>query len=458
MKTEDNNAPIPLSPPDADTAAFLARLPFTALCRIARDLFQVPVASLCLDDAHWIDLAPGIDPAAWSFATSLAGRPDRIGPLQVVEDVRGAPASLSFPGGDALAEPRFVASAPLGSRRTGRLALFDARPRTFTQEQRRQLEDLAAIATRGLELWQDAREAAEREADFRLLAESSTDTIVRGDLGGIRLYISPSVETLLGYAPDELIGRRAAEIVHPDDVGAFGDMMKLIADAATDIGVCEMRQRHKAGHWVWMEASVRLTRDRVTGEPNGYVASVRGTEQRKQTEARLQYLASHDVLTGLPNRASHDRRLAGTLARAERHGEPFALFSLDIDRFKSTNDTFGHQAGDAVLRVAAERFRAVLRDGDMLARLGGDEFALIHPVEDGAREAALVAERLIAAMAEPVLVRGMSIVVGVSIGIALAPRDGLDAHELTAAADRALYRAKSEGRNTYRFHEAPPAF
>lgn len=416
--------------------AAVPELRFDALCRTARALFAVPAATIHLTggEGRWACL----EHDAWAAATIPGAWPD--GPA-VMEDVADR---SRFP-------VRFFACVPFGCCGTGRLCLFDDRPRTLTVRDRAALDDLAALAGLVLDLFRGACAATGREADFRLLAETSTDTIVRGNLNGIRLYISPSVRTLLGYEPEELVGRQAAEIVHPDDAPPFRAMMQRIREGTLDIGITEMRQRHKDGSWVWMEASVRLTYDPVTGEPNGYVASVRGTGPRKQTEARLEHLASHDPLTGLPNRALLGRRLDEAVARARGRGEPFALLCMDLDRFKPVNDTHGHQVGDMVLREVAARLRAAIRPSDTAARLGGDEFAVIFTLKTGPAEAAAVAERLIQVVAEPFRVGDVPVSIGLSVGIACAPAGGVDPDALLSAADRALYDAKMVGRSTYRF-------
>ncbi|MCJ8144557.1 diguanylate cyclase [Ancylobacter sp. A5.8] len=433
-------------------------LPFQALCRTARALLEVPVATLALDGEAegWIDLREGVDAQDWTFAAAAEPRPCGDDPSAMVASVphhKSCAGYLSVEGAPPL---HVVASAPIragGSGPDGRLTLFDTLPRRLDAGQMRRLEDLAEIAATCLRLYREERSTAGREAHYRLLAESSTDTIVRGNLDGVRLYISPAVRTLLGYEPEELVGRRAQEITHPDDLEAFRALMAQVRDGALELAVSEQRQRHKNGSWVWLEASIRLTRDAVTGEPDGYVASVRDISRRKAAEAQLLHIAHHDELTGLPNRKLFGERLEGEIARAWRTGQGFALFCIDIDRFKQVNDTYGHGAGDALLRAAAQRFRASVRGGDVVARLGGDEFALIQ-IGGDRTSAITLAERLIAALAQPLRHEGQSISAGISIGITCARVPVLNPDRLMAAADEALYRAKSEGRRTYRFSTA----
>jgi diguanylate cyclase (GGDEF)-like protein len=217
-----------------------------------------------------------------------------------------------------------------------------------------------------------------------------------------------------------------------------------------ELAVSEMRQRHKDGSWIWMEAFVKLTRDKASGQPDGYVVSVRDISRRKKAEALLEYNASHDPLTGLANRALLHERLTQEMARAARTGVCFAVLWLDLDRFKSVNDEHGHVAGDAVLRAVSERFRSSLRTEDTLARLGGDEFVVIQTGTKNVPASAIrLAERLIEMASEPIAVNELSISIGVSIGIAIAPIANVDADGLLRAADEALYKAKEAGRNRY---------
>ncbi|WAC26928.1 diguanylate cyclase domain-containing protein [Ancylobacter sp. SL191] len=454
------NPPVPVSSA-SDTPSLAAGSPdLAALCRIARDLLDVPFACLWQGDHVWL---ASIDDSTFGPSVAAALRTDLppddpASPLLVLGDTRNGPAPAKLSGVAGEKRVRFLAVLTVAvpaacNLEPCRLAVLDTRPRDLAPDQRRQLLDLGTLAGQALQLSWQAELARRQEKEFRLLAETSTDTIVRGNLEGIRLYISPSVRALLGYEPEELIGHRAIDLVHPEDRESFGALMAEIRSGKLETGASEVRQRHKDGHWVWMEASVRLTYDPATGAPNGYVASVRDIQRRKQAESHLEYLASHDTLTGLANRAVFDQRLAEAVRQAQRDGRRFALFCMDIDGFKRINDTFGHQAGDAVLSEAARRFQVAISDDDIAVRLGGDEFALIRMLDDAepAVSATMMAERLIDAMARPILFRAHEIQATLSIGIALAPQDGLDVDQVLSAADRALYAAKLGGRNTYRF-------
>jgi len=187
---------------------------------------------------------------------------------------------------------------------------------------------------------------------------------------------------------------------------------------------------------VVLEAAVRL--------------AVVAIEQRQLTES-LAYRATHDPLTGLPNRSLFERNLEQALAEAQRHGRALAVLFIDLDRFKQINDSLGHLAGDQVLVQAAQRLHGCLRRSDLLARMGGDEFTAVITDLSDTRDAARVAEKLLAAFQEPFLWEGQELFVTASIGVSLFPRDGRDAAALQRNADVAMYRAKSRGRNAFEF-------
>lgn len=348
-----------------------------------------------------------------------------------------------------------VACLPFGDGDAGRFLLFDPSVGEFGASEQRQFAQFAALAHEHLRLFTLAQEAMRRESDFRLLTEAATDTIVRGDLDGVRLYVSPSVTDLLGYAPQELIGRKAVELTHPDDLPAFRALMQEIRAGRLKLGRTEQRQRHKNGSWVWLEASIRLTLDRHSGLPDGYVVSVRGIGHRKQLEARLKQLAEVDDLTGLPNRAAFFASLELALEQARQGGGTVVLFYMDLDGFKQVNDRLGHAAGDAVLRETAARLQASLRESDRVFRLGGDEFTVLSGGQGGA-DAIALAQRLIAEVARPYDVDTARISIGLSVGIACGPEHGLQAARLLECADQALYCAKKAGKNTARLYGAEP--
>jgi diguanylate cyclase (GGDEF)-like protein len=181
----------------------------------------------------------------------------------------------------------------------------------------------------------------------------------------------------------------------------------------------------------------------------GGVATHEDVTEQRRIEARIKHMAHHDALTDLPNRVLLRERLEGAL----KGDAPVAVLWLDLDRFKEVNDTLGHAVGDGLLKAAAERLQGCVRERDTVARLGGDEFAVIQTGADQPLGATTLALRIIEAISEPYQINDHRIVIGASVGISVAPHDATDAHQLLRNADLALYRAKNEGRGTYRFFE-----
>ncbi len=184
----------------------------------------------------------------------------------------------------------------------------------------------------------------------------------------------------------------------------------------------------------------------------GWVATHEDITERQEAEARIVFMARHDALTKLPNRNLFHERLEQAIGRVGR-GSGCAVLCLDLDHFKRVNDLLGHPAGDGLLQAAANRLQACIREVDTLARLGGDEFAIIQHAAERPDDSGLLADRIVAAFLEPFDIDGHEIVVGISVGVAIAPGDGASSQKLLKNADIALYLAKTEGRGTVRFFE-----
>jgi len=177
-------------------------------------------------------------------------------------------------------------------------------------------------------------------------------------------------------------------------------------------------------------------------------------KQRKLAERSLRFMASHDELTGLFNRAALQHELARAIKRSNRHQKQFAVIFIDLDRFKQINDTLGHGVGDEMIKICGERLTALLREADVVARFGGDEFVLLLENLSSANDAAVLAEKVLACCAEPFHIAGRELHVTASVGVSVYPENGADAEALLKNADTAMYRAKERGRNTYRFYAA----
>lgn len=237
-------------------------------------------------------------------------------------------------------------------------------------------------------------------------------------------------------------------LVHPDDADRT---LANLASAIETRGTFEtdFRILLPSGETRWLSGVGRVEVD-ARGEAEWVVGLTFDVTARKQSELRIDHLARHDPLTGLANRIQFHERFLQEIALAKREAIPFALLCLDLDRFKAVNDRLGHAVGDSLLCVVADRLRGVVRADDMVARLGGDEFVIVQTGSRGPVDAAILAERLTRAIETPILIEGHKIAVGVSIGIALVPSDGFEPDAIFRSADRAMYRAKADGRGTYR--------
>ncbi len=290
------------------------------------------------------------------------------------------------------------------------------------------------------------------ETDYRSLFENAELGIYRSTMDGVLLRANPALARLNGFDSEAEMLAATSDVrswyVDPTRRDAFMSELRS-KGRVTDFLSEVIRGSHLERAWVSETAWI------VTG-PDG-TDSLEGTvvdaTERKSAEAKIEYLAQHDPLTGLPNRTLFHERLEADLREARRTGRPIAILCLDLDRFKTVNDSLGHMAGDTVLEIVSQRLSRIMAPSDLAARLGGDEFVVIC---NGARDRSGVAElagRIIQSVGQPMPVAGRHLTVGASIGIAHGPADSLDAGQLLKSADLALYRAKTGGRSAFRFYE-----
>jgi diguanylate cyclase (GGDEF)-like protein/PAS domain S-box-containing protein len=286
----------------------------------------------------------------------------------------------------------------------------------------------------------------ERERAFRFVTDNIRDVVFRCSAQAQIEFVSKSVVKLLGYRPEELLGKPARIIVHPDDL-ADGEQqiaMQIAQQQSVADAPSEHRLMHKNGTPVWVEHAPRLVFD-SNANFLGWVDVVRDITDRRASDARIRRMARHDALTDLPNRVVLNEHLNSELGRGSRSAG-LAVLCLDLDRFKAVNDTLGHQVGDELLKEVAERLRQTCeRYGGFISRLGGDEFVAVLASSDK-HDAECMAQELITDVSNGYLISGQRVDVGLSVGIAFAPNDASDAGGLLRAGDLALYRAKAQGR------------
>lgn len=253
---------------------------------------------------------------------------------------------------------------------------------------------------------------------------------------------------LLGYNLEETLELALYDVVALDREIVELKLQQLLVNQQDFVE--ETRHCRKDGSLVSVEVSVSLI---SYYKKEMFCFVVRDITERKRFEERLQYQASHDSLTGLPNRTLFNEQLSTALANASRHRNLMAVMFLDLDRFKSINDTLGHGVGDLLLQEFATLLKSCLRAGDTIARWGGDEFTVLLPTISGADEAANISKRILKALTQPFQLGEHQLNISSSIGIALYPEDGTEAESLLKRADAALYRIKEEGRNNYGFYQ-----
>jgi diguanylate cyclase (GGDEF)-like protein/PAS domain S-box-containing protein len=293
---------------------------------------------------------------------------------------------------------------------------------------------------------------AAKEANFRVLAEGSSDMVTRVGLDEQIHYASPSSIRIVGWRPDQLVGTSALAGVNPEDLVRVEEAVAALKHGDTEEARIAYRTRHREKSEIWVESTLRVTRT-VTGKVDGVVAITRDVSQQKKLEGRLETLATEDGLTGLANRRRFDERLLEEWARAHRERTPLALLMLDLDHFKMFNDEYGHQAGDECLRAIGGILGAeAKRAADLAARYGGEEFAMLLPNTD-AEGCAQIAEKILREIRRAGMVHRLNLPSGwvtASIGGAVF-RPGVDRSagraSLIEAADQALYTAKRSGRD-----------
>jgi diguanylate cyclase (GGDEF)-like protein/PAS domain S-box-containing protein len=290
---------------------------------------------------------------------------------------------------------------------------------------------------------------AANEARFRALVQNSTDVVAVIDESGCFSYVSPAISEMLGYAPEDLVGSPALALIAPEDFGRFQLTYPELSQRLPDGDLHTRRIETQIPHRNGESRTVDITVTDLRHEPAvaGIVLNARDITVRKALERDLRYQALHDTLTGLANRTMFTQQTAAALRADRGPRAPIGALFIDLDDFKTVNDSLGHAVGDQLLQEVSSRLLGSLSSGDLAARLGGDEFAVL--VVDATTEEGVVeiADRILQTVAEPFHIHGREIRVTASIGIALAEADDVEAEVLLRSADVAMYLAKDRGKN-----------
>jgi diguanylate cyclase (GGDEF)-like protein/PAS domain S-box-containing protein len=329
--------------------------------------------------------------------------------------------------------------------------VFHTRDR-LSKRAREGVETLAAQVALALEGATLAEEVHERRSAerFRSLVQNSSDIIALLSSDLTVRYHTPSVERVLGYGEDELVGSRLVELLEPADGESLRGFFADVCDRPGTAFPRDLPLRRKNGTICQVESVFNNLLD----DPNvaGVVVTARDVTERRRLEDQLAHQAFHDSLTGLANRALFADRVQHALGRGIRREYPFAVLFIDLDDFKTVNDSLGHAAGDELLVAVARRIESCLRPEDTCARLGGDEFAVLIETISEPGSAVAVAQRILGAMAEPLTILGSELAVRGSVGITLGSGEQTTT-DIMRSADLAMYRAKTEGKGRYSLYE-----
>ncbi|MBV9802598.1 MAG: EAL domain-containing protein [Solirubrobacterales bacterium] len=387
----------------------------------------------------------------WAISEEGAGALDAAGGSAVSKLPARVREELKLPAGDdPVLRLELRASGPANAG----LVLVLAGEAAHDDETRYALRTLAhqvALALGSAELSAEVHRQAS-EARFATLVQNSSDLITVLDANNTVLYQSPSIERVLGYTVEDVTGRPFERLLHPDEQGR---LLRRLTDGAGATGrseVIDCLLAHKDGslrHFEILHAD--LLSDPAVG---GIVLNGRDVSERKAFEEQLAHQAFHDPVTHLANRALFNERVRHAVARTLRDGVGMAVLFVDLDDFKTVNDSLGHAAGDRVLLEVAQRVSASVRAADTAARFGGDEFAILLEDVHDPQPAVETAERILESLGRPLQLDDNHLVIRASLGISVVePGNATDADELIRNADAAMYIAKAEGKGGYRLFE-----
>ncbi len=397
--------------------------------------------------AFFNDAVDGLEPAVGRGSCGTAAA---TGETVIVDDVATHPYWADYTEIVRRAGIRACWSVPFKDESDlvlGTFAIYHDQVRSPQPTELQLIEEFAHIA--GLAVQRS--HAAERLRQAATVFDSTSEGVVITDLQPSIIAVNRAYTSITGYAEREVIGRDPGLLRSGrQDESFYQAMWASIQTLGHWQG--EIWNRRKSGELYPQLLTISTVRDE-TGKAVNYVGVMTDISQMKKSEASLERLAHYDPLTGLPNRLLIQSRLEHSLVRATREQSGVAVLFLDLDRFKNVNDSLGHSVGDELLREITDRLGERLREEDSFGRLGGDEFLVTLAHSQPPEHAASVASQLIELLDPPFnLLDHGDIYIGVSIGISIFPQDGTNAAELIQHADTAMYQAKEQGRNTYRFY------
>jgi diguanylate cyclase (GGDEF)-like protein/PAS domain S-box-containing protein len=289
------------------------------------------------------------------------------------------------------------------------------------------------------------------EEKYRTILESIQEGYFEVDLTGNFTFCNDSMSRLTGHSKEELLGMNHKQFTSKETAKEVFQAFNKVYATGEPSKAFDWQVIRKDGVELFIETSITLQKD-SSGKPAGFKGMIRDITEHKRIEQQIHYMATHDALTGLPNRLMFSQLLNQAIRSAQRNKRQLAVFFIDLDRFKTINDSLGHEAGDRLLKEIARRFKKSLRAVDVVGRLGGDEFVIFIEEVKEFRQVEIVAHKILSSAIKPMVLQGEECRVTASIGISIYPKDGEDDQSLIKNADMAMYFAKEEGKNNYQFY------
>ncbi len=333
-------------------------------------------------------------------------------------------------------------------RKSGEVALALMSAEVIELRGEKCLLSLLSDVTERRQAMEQLRESERRFAD---VVDAAGEYVWETDPTGHYIYVSERIERVLGYTAAEMIGKEAYDFMPAEEIERLELWFNNRQNPGTPIRNLEYISITKDGKEIWQQVSGVPIFD-AAGERIGFRGTGMDITERKLAEQRIEELATRDALTQLPNRRLLTDRLSQGILSAQRSGGLVAVLFVDLDRFKTINDSLGHAAGDELLRMVAGRLQQLMRKGDTLARIGGDEFVVVLEALRVPEDAGAVAQKIIATLSEPYLIAGNTLTTSASVGISVFPGDAPDGPTLVRNADMAMYFAKEHGRRNYQYY------
>lgn len=424
---------------------------FNSMVQLAAHICQVPIAAISLVDEHrqWFKAIVGVDaketPRDIAFCAHTILQEEAMIVPNALEDERFFNNPLVAGGLDI----RFYAGVPLVTSsgfRLGTLCVIDQKPRELTREQLDAVRTLADSVMAHLDLRLSHKQIRKYVDDLQLAAsifENTSEAMLVTDPDNRIVTVNPAFTVMTGYSLNEVVGKDP-KILSSGEQGAefYQKMWHNLNTVGHWDG--ELWNKRKDGELYaeWLSINAIFNED---GSKRMHLAIFSDITEKKKADEIIWKQANFDLLTLLPNRRMFRDRLEHEIKIAHRTGSSLALLFIDLDFFKQVNDTMGHEIGDLLLIKAAERMSNSVRESDTVARMGGDEFTAILPQIDSPEDINRVAKAILASLAQPFKLKGLTVNMSGSIGVAIYPADAKDIDELIKQADNSMYRAKKKG-------------